>query len=335
MQTAPVTNWGDAIITSVSSALAMFLSAIPRVIGFLAILIIGWIIAGLISTAVAALLRTVKFNDLAQRSGFTGFVKSMGVDTDAAGFLATIAKWFVRLIVLVVAFDALGLPAVSQVLQQLLLWLPNLVVALVILVIAGLAANALSSLVRGATSQAGFGNPDLLANVARFAIWVFAVVVAVNQLGVATTLVNTLFMGTVGAVALALGLAFGLGGRDTAGQIVSSWYSKGQQAAPKMAQAASAAQDQASQAMGSQAMGSQAMGGMTQSSPPRPQFQPGVNRPEDTRSPSRLAGATDGGYTVRTEGGHETSTGGTVVTSSDMAEGHTVEQRPLRTTQND
>jgi Conserved TM helix len=152
-----------------------------------------------------------------------------------------VTKWFVRLITLVVAFDALGLPAVSQVLQQLLLWLPNLVVALVMLVIAGLAANALHGLVRGSTASAGFSNPDLLANIARGAVWAFAIVVAVNQLGIATTLVNTLFMGTVGALALALGLAFGLGGRETAAEIVRGWYRQGQMAAPKMAEAASEA----------------------------------------------------------------------------------------------
>ena len=94
----------------------------------------SWIIASALATAVAAILRTVKFNDLAQRAGISGFVQKMGVHTDAAGFLATLVKWFVRLIVLVTAFDALGLPAVSQVLQQILLWLPNLVVALVVLV---------------------------------------------------------------------------------------------------------------------------------------------------------------------------------------------------------
>jgi hypothetical protein len=169
----------------------------------------------------------------------------MGTRMDATDFMATIAKWFVRLIVLVVAFDALGLPAVSEVLQQLLLWLPNLVVALVILVIAGLAANALSSLVRGATAQAGLGNPDFLGNLARVAVWIFGIVVAVNQLGIATTLVNTLFMGFVGALALALGLSFGLGGRDTAAEIVRGWYTRGQEAAPKMAQAAESAHDQA------------------------------------------------------------------------------------------
>jgi hypothetical protein len=76
-------------------------------------------------------------------------------------------------------------------------------------------------------------------------VWAFGIVVAVNQLGIATTLVNTLFMATVGAVALALGLAFGLGGRDTAAQIVRNWYERGQEAAPKMVRAAEAAQDRA------------------------------------------------------------------------------------------
>ena len=158
----------------------------------------------------------------------------MGINQDASGFLANITKWFIRLIVLVTAFDALGLPAVSQVLESLLLWLPNLVVALVVLVIAGLAANTLASVVRGATAESGLGNPDLLSTIARVAVWAFAIDISVNQLGIATTLVNTLFM----AVALALGLAFGLGGRETAAQIVRSWYERGQQAAPKMAQAA-------------------------------------------------------------------------------------------------
>src|SRR5438067_5293143 len=193
MTTPPVTTWGEALMTSLVGALAMFLGAIPKVIGFVVILIIGWIIAAALAGAVAALLRAVKFNDLAERSGFSGFVRNMGAHTDASGMIATVAKWFVRLIVLVVAFDALGLPAVSQVLQQLLLWLPNLVVALVILVIAGLAANALSSVVRGATAESGLGSPDLLATIAKVAVWAFAIVIAVNQIGIARELVNTLF----------------------------------------------------------------------------------------------------------------------------------------------
>lgn len=163
----------------------------------------------MIAKAVAALLRSVKFDHLADRAGLSGFMQNLGVEHDASGMIASIAKWFIRLIALVVAFDALGLPAVPQVLRELLLWFPNLMVAMVVLVIAGLAASALSKLVRAATAQAGFSNPEVLAKVTAVAVWVFAVVIAVNQIGVAATLVNALWMGAVGAVALALGLSFG------------------------------------------------------------------------------------------------------------------------------
>jgi hypothetical protein len=239
-----VTGWGEALWVSLAGAMAGLFSALPRVLGFIVILIVGWIISGLIAGGVAALLRAVRFNDLANRAGVTGFVQNMGIRTDAAGFLGDLVRWFVRLIVLVVAFDALGLPAVSQVLQQFLLWMPNLVVALVILVIAGLGANALANLVRGATAEAGLSNPQLLATIARVAVWCFGIVVAVNQLGIAETLVNTLFMGLVGALALALGLAFGFGGRETAAEIVQSWYRQGQEAGPKLDRAAVAAKRQ-------------------------------------------------------------------------------------------
>jgi hypothetical protein len=230
----PVQGWGSALITSVTGAMALLLAAIPRLLAFAVIIIVGWIIASLIARGIAALLRTMNFNDLSARSGFSDFLLNAGVRTDASGALAMTAKWFVRLIALIVAFDALGLTAVSQVLQQLLLWLPNVVVAIVILVIAGLAANALAGVVRGATAQAGFRNAGLLATVTRVAIWGFGIVVAVNQLGIATSLVNTLFMGLVGALALALGLSFGLGGRDTAAQIVRDWHGAIRQATPRI-----------------------------------------------------------------------------------------------------
>jgi hypothetical protein len=237
----PVRDAGEAFRASLAGALNTFLSAIPRVIGFALVLIVGWIISSLFARGVQALLHAVKFNDLARRSGFADFVQKMGVRNDSSGVIASIVKWFVRLITLVVAFDTLGLPAVSNVLQQLLLWLPNLVVALVVLVIGGLAANALSQLVRGTTAQAGFTNPDMLATVTKVAVWGFAIVVAVNQLGIATTLINTLLIGIVGAFSIAFGLAFGLGGRDRAAQMLDTMGRNAQQAAPKLQRAAQAA----------------------------------------------------------------------------------------------
>lgn len=253
---------GSGAAMSLAGTWAVIVATLPRILAFVLILVIGWFVASLIAKGVALLLRKVNFNEMAQRSGFSDFVAKMGMHTDAAGFLALVVKWFVRLIALVVAFDALGLPAVSEVLRQLLLWLPNLVVALVVLVIAGLLGNALASLVRGATAKAGFSNPDFVANLARTAVWIFAVVVAINQLGIATTLINTLFMGVVGALALALGLAFGLGGRETAAEIVRNWYARGREARPQMQQAARQAGDDA-QRMAQQGMSGGMSGGMS------------------------------------------------------------------------
>lgn len=241
----PVRDTGDALKASLTGALNTLFAAIPRIIGFAVVLIIGWIISSLLARGVQALLHAVKFNDLARRAGLADFVHKMGVKDDSSAVLAGIVKWFVRLITLVVAFDTLGLPAVSNVLQQLLLWLPNLVVALVVLVIGGLAAKALSQLVRGASAEAGFTNPDMLAAVTRVAVWGFTIVVAVNQLGIATTLINTLLVGIVGALALAFGLAFGLGGRDRAAQILDRAGRNLEQAGPRLERAANAARHQA------------------------------------------------------------------------------------------
>src|SRR2546423_10551731 len=211
-----VRDWSEAMLTALAGGLAMFFAAIPKVIAFAVILIVGWFVAGLIAKLAARLLRAVRFSAVAERWGFGGFVRNIGVQQDCAGFLAMVANWFMKLIVLVVAFDALGLPAVSDVLRQLLLWLPNLIVAMVVLVIGGQLANAAAGLVRGATASAGLGHPDLIGNLARVAVWIFAIIVAVNQIGIAQELVNTLFMGAGALTVIALGLAFGLGGRDPA-----------------------------------------------------------------------------------------------------------------------
>jgi hypothetical protein len=211
----------------------MILSAIPRIIAFIIIVAIGWFISSLVAKAITGLLRVIRFDELMQKSGLSDFMNKMGTGIDSVGIVAGVVKWIVRVVVLLVAFDTLGLPAVSDVMRQLLLWLPNLVVAIFVLFIGGIAARALGNVVRGATAEGGFSNPETLSNVARTAVWSFAVVIAINQLGIATNLINTLFTGFVGALAIALGLAFGLGGRDLASRTLENWYDQAQEAKPK------------------------------------------------------------------------------------------------------
>jgi hypothetical protein len=226
-------SFTDTLMASFRDAFSMILSAIPRILGFIIIVAIGWFVSSLLARGVTGLLRVIRFDELMQRSGLSDFMNKMGTGVDSVGIVAGVVKWIVRIVVLLVAFDALGLPAVSDVMRQLLLWLPNLVVAIFVLFIGGIAARALGNIVRGATAEGGFSNPETLANVTRTTVWAFAVVVAINQLGIATNLINTLFTGFVGALAIACGLAFGLGGRDLASRTLENWYDQAQEARPK------------------------------------------------------------------------------------------------------
>jgi hypothetical protein len=221
-----INTWTAALQTSVSDALTLVIAAIPQILGFLLVLGIGWLVASLTARAVTAVLGRARFNNWVHRAGIGEVFGGAGVEMDATQLVALTAKWFVGLIALVVAFDALGLPAVSDTLRQMLLWLPNIVVALLVLVLGGLGANAVYAIVRTSLIGAELGNANLLAAMARAAVWVLAIVFAVYQLGIASELVTTVFTTLIAGLALALGLAFGLGGREVAGEIVRDFYER-------------------------------------------------------------------------------------------------------------
>jgi len=130
---------------------------------------------------------------------------------------------------------------VSVFLNQVLLWIPNLIVAAVILLVAPLIARFVRGMIEVGAGEMGFTNAPLLGRIAEIAIVAFAVVIAINQIGIAANLVNTLFIGLVAALALAFGLAFGLGGRDVAAQLTQSWYDQSRATADRVRARAEAA----------------------------------------------------------------------------------------------
>ncbi len=205
-----------AVITSFAAALALLFTFIPKLLGFLVILLIGWIVATALSKAVTFLLRKVGFDRIGDRIGLSRLLTQSGIKTDAADVLGKLVYWFIFLIFLVPAVDALGLTAVSTLLGQVIGFLPNVFVAILILFLGTFAATIVADIVRGAASSAKIGNPNLFSNVARYAIMGFVALIALEQLGIAPALLNILFTAIVGAAALAAGLAFGLGGQDTA-----------------------------------------------------------------------------------------------------------------------
>jgi hypothetical protein len=236
MPTVEISTWGDAVFLSVSNALNTFLAAIPQVIGALLILIIGWIVAGMVARLVGELLRRAGADRLVAEHG--GRVYGAQSEKIRPSVVASeLVKWLIRLVFLVAAANVLGMPQVSELLNQVLLWIPNLIVAAIILLVAPLLARFVRGAIEVGAGQMGFTNAPLLGRIAEIAIVAFAVVIAINQIGIAADLVNIIFIGLVGAFALAFGLAFGLGGRDVAAQLTQSWYESTQAAARKVAAA--------------------------------------------------------------------------------------------------
>jgi len=219
-----IQDWGTALFNALSNAVNLILTFIPRLIGFLIILIVGLIIAALVARAVTFLLRKVGFDRVSDRVGLTRFEQRMGVKMDTAGILGRIVYWFILLIFLVAAADALGVPAVSNILNTLVAYIPNVFVAILVLFLGTLAATVVADLVRGAVASANIGNPNILAGIARWAIIGFAALIALEQLQITPTLLNELFGAIVAALAIAFGLAFGLGGQDAARR----WLARGE-----------------------------------------------------------------------------------------------------------
>ena len=236
--TGTVQDWGTAVYVAVATALNNFIAAIPAVIGALLILLIGWILSNVLARIVDEVLERLGADRLFAEHGGRELYAQAGTTIVPSDVAALLVKWVVRLIFIVAAANVLGLTQVSTLLNQVLLWLPNLFVAAVILLVAPLIGRFLRRLIEVGAGQMGFSNARLLGRLAEVAVIAFAVVIAINQIGIAANLVNILFIGVVGAISLAFGLAFGLGGRDVAAQLTQQWYSQSQEAAGRVREAA-------------------------------------------------------------------------------------------------
>jgi hypothetical protein len=240
MQTTVIEDWGDAILAAVSTALTTLVNAIPAVLGALLILLVGWILSNVLAGLVERGLRAANVDGLLERHG--GQVYGERATTmRASSLVAQLVKWVIRLIFIIAAANALNLPQVSEFLNAVLLWLPNLFVAIVILLVAPIIGRFLRGLIETGAGSMGFTNAGLLGRLAEYAVIAFAVLIAIDQVGIASDLLNTLLIGVVGALALAFGLAFGLGGRDVAAEITRSWYESTRSTAEKVKDRASAA----------------------------------------------------------------------------------------------
>ena len=211
-----VIEWKNLVVEPVTQMLSKILAYLPVLLGALLILIIGWIVAKAIKRLVDWLLKIVRFDTLADKAGISEILRKGDLRISAREVVSSIVYWLIIIMVLVMAVDALGLPKSSDILASLFAYVPKVIVALLVLIVAMFLANFVSGIVRTAAGNANLPKPEILAGVSRWAIIIFAITIALEQLGIAPLLVTATFNIILGGIVLALALAFGLGGKDAA-----------------------------------------------------------------------------------------------------------------------
>jgi small-conductance mechanosensitive channel len=218
------------MVESLRNALDVFLSYIPQLIGAIVILIVGYIVARILQAVVSRVLKAIGFDGWMERGGIKQFLDRAQTSQTPATVLGTLVFWFVFIIAITMAADALGIRQVSAVLAQLIAYIPSIIAAILILVLAALLANFLAGIVRGATGS------DLLSNIARYAIIIYAAFAAITELGIAVQLTAPTFLIVLGAAALAAAIAFGFGAQGVARDIVEKAYERRDEASRQKVQ---------------------------------------------------------------------------------------------------
>lgn len=215
-------SWGEALIAALNNLWLRFVEFLPALIGALIVFFAGWFVAVLIGKAVERVVRVLKIDKLIEKEGVKNTFRKAGLELKVAVFVGEIVKWFLIIAVLIAATDILGLTQVSIFLNRVIFFIPNLIVAIIILVVAVLVANFVYRVTVAGVQGAGFTSARFVASLAKWAILIFAFLAALVQLDIAVSLIQTLFIGIVAMLALAGGLAFGLGGRDAAARFIEN-----------------------------------------------------------------------------------------------------------------
>ncbi|MBI4919706.1 hypothetical protein HY838_00135 [Candidatus Azambacteria bacterium] len=217
-----VSNWIDVVTFSLQNLWQGFVVFLPTLIGALIIFFIGLIIAAGVGKIIEKLFDALRLDRVLEQLGLGKILERADVRLRSGRFLGVLFQWFLIIVTLLAVSDILRLGAFSDFLKQVLLYVPNIIIAVLIMLAGVVAAAFLSKLIRASVLSARLHAAHFLGALTKWSILIFAFLAALSQLGVASALVNTLIMGFVAMLALAGGLAFGLGGRDVA----AAWLAK-------------------------------------------------------------------------------------------------------------
>ena len=216
-----IQNLADATISSLLNTWGGVIGFIPSLIGALIILIIGLIVAAGLKSLVERILSAVKLDNLLRRLEVESYFQRAGMSLNSGKFFGSLVYWFFVIVFVLAAADTVGLRGLSQFLGEVVAYIPNIIVAALIMLVTALVASALRTAVSSSVMSAKLHASKFLGTLVWWAVVVFGFISALIQLGIAPMLLNTLITGLVAMLALAGGIAFGLGGKDYAAYLLN------------------------------------------------------------------------------------------------------------------
>ncbi len=221
-----IQDWYTVTLESLQGMWQIFIGFLPKLIGAIIVFVIGWFIAIGIGKLVTKILQLVKLNQLFAKSGWDEALDKAGIKADVAGFIGAICKWLLVIVFLLAAVEILGFVQFAGFLSSVITYLPNVVVSVAIFVVAVIFADIVEKIIRAAVEKSKIGFAQYASVIVKWSIYVFAILAILLQLGIASYLINTIFAGVVAMLALAFGLAFGLGGKETASDLLEKLKNK-------------------------------------------------------------------------------------------------------------
>lgn len=222
-----VQNWGTVFTTSLQGIWYGVAGFIPTLVIAIVIFAIGWILASLIEKLIEAIFKSLQVDTALKTAGMDDVMKRTGHPLNSGRFVGSLVRWFIIVVFLIASFDVLGLSQVNIFLKDVVLsYLPEVIIAVLVLMVAVVIGDAMQKIVAASARAAHVKSAHLLGLITKWAIWIFAVLTALFQLGIAPALIQTIVMGIIAGGALAFGLAFGLGGKEHASDLIEKTMKK-------------------------------------------------------------------------------------------------------------
>lgn len=219
-------GWQLALLDSWEQVWSTFLSFLPSFVGAVVVFVVGLFVSSWGRKLTEQLLQTVRMENFAAQTGFTNYLKKADIKLTASELVGSIVRWLLMLVFFVAAVDILKLRVVSEVLGQVLGYIPNVVASALVLGAGFMIANLVDGLVRGAFATIDHEAARPVGKLARWVVVVVSFFAAVDQLKIADSLVDTFFQGLTWTLVLVFGLSIGLGGKDLVAKILEDWYKK-------------------------------------------------------------------------------------------------------------